>query len=148
MGLYRTPLSAAVSTQPKYPPGNPEAFRRLRILVVDGYPDAAETLAFLLGMDGHDVRTATDGREAITAARVFRPDAVVLDIGLPELDGYQVAKQMRVTEGAREARLVAMTGYAHCEFSARAEAAGFDTFLVKPVTLTTLREALAGSRKA
>jgi CheY-like chemotaxis protein len=97
-------------------------------------------------MDGHDVRTAADGREAITMARVFQPDAVVLDVGLPDMDGYQVAKRMRETEGAREARLVAMTGYAPCEFSARAAAAGFDTFLVKPVTLTTLRKALAGSR--
>lgn len=143
MGTFRIPIPGAENHRPAPTPYRPAATVRLRILVVDDYPDAAETLAFLLQMDGHEVRTATDGAEAIVAAGQFQPDAVVLDIGLPGMDGYEVATRIRATERIRTARLVAMTGYAPYEFRARAKAAGFDEFLVKPVTLTTLRAALA-----
>lgn len=136
------PADSGVSTEAR---NHPPALGSLRILVVDDYPDAAETLAFLLRMDGHEVRTATDGPSALEVADVFRPEAIILDIGLPDMDGYQVATRLRETSAVRTARLVAMTGYAQYAFRARALAAGFDEFLVKPITLTTLREALTGN---
>jgi two-component system CheB/CheR fusion protein len=119
----------------------------LRILIVDDYADAAETLAFLLGMDGHEVRTATDGSEAIAAAAWFHPDVIVLDIGMPGMDGFEVAGRIRGAGSGSTAHLVAMTGYATREFRSRAKSAGFDEFLVKPVTLTSLRDALATYRQ-
>jgi CheY-like chemotaxis protein len=138
MGTFRTP-----ATKPVAPPHLRANSGHLRILVVDDYPDAAETLAFLLGMDGHEVRTATEGSEAIAAATWFHPDVIVLDIGLPGMDGFEVACRIRAGDSGTTAHLVAMTGYATREFRARAKHAGFDEFLVKPVTLTSLREALA-----
>ena len=127
-------------------PQNPApAAIRLRILVVDDYPDAAETLAFLLRLDGHEVHVATDGLEALEKARAVNPDAVLLDIGLPEMDGFQIAARIRTIDGIRATRLIAMTGYASQACRSRAEAVGFNEFMVKPITLARLREALNAS---
>jgi CheY-like chemotaxis protein len=120
---------------------------QLRILVVDDYPDAAEMLAFLLGMDGHEVRTATDGGEAIAAAAWFNPDVILLDISLPGMDGFEVAGRIRAIDNGATVHLIAMTGYASRELRNSAKNAGFDEFLVKPVTLTSLRDALAAYRQ-
>jgi PAS domain S-box-containing protein len=118
------------------------ACRRFRILVVDDNVDSAETMATLLRMEGHEVSTAHDGPKAVEGARRERPDVVLLDLGLPGLNGFQVCKALRA-EGLAGTLVVAMTGYGQQEDRQRAREAGFDAFLVKPVALPVLREILA-----
>ncbi|HYH44950.1 MAG TPA: ATP-binding protein, partial [Thermoanaerobaculia bacterium] len=114
----------------------------LRVLVVDDNADAAETVALLLRMWGYEARTANDGAQAFEVAAELDPEVVLLDIGLPGLDGYEVARRLRA--GAQGgARLVAMTGYGRDEDRRRALEAGFDEHLVKPVEPATLRAVLA-----
>jgi PAS domain S-box-containing protein len=103
-----------------------------RVLVVDDNRDAAESLAKFLALSGHDVRTAHDGKAALEAARAFRPEVVLLDIGLPGMDGYQVARRLREQEGERHAFLAALTGYGQEDDRRRSREAGFDAHLVKP----------------
>jgi PAS domain S-box-containing protein len=121
--------------------------RRRRILVVDDNEDAVDTLAILLELEGHEIRTALDGPAALEIAREFRPDAVLLDIGLPGMDGYEVARRLRGWPETRGAALVAITGYGQLEDKCRAESAGFDHHMVKPVDPNELNRLLAGSFK-
>jgi signal transduction histidine kinase len=114
-----------------------------RVLVVDDNRDAAESIAMLLRLWGHDVRTALDGRSALEAAQTYRPDVVLLDIGLPNVDGYEVAKQLRHQLGDNGLLLVAVTGYGQTEDRRRSAEAGFNRHLVKPVNPAEL-EALFG----
>lgn len=116
----------------------------LRILVVDDNRDSADSLGMLFRLVGHEVRTAHDGLEAIAAADEFRPDAIVLDIGLPKLDGYEVARQIRRLEWSRKTTLIAVTGWGQAEDKERSEEAGFDHHLVKPVDPSALLELLTG----
>jgi signal transduction histidine kinase len=117
--------------------------RPLRILVVDDNQDAAESLALLLGLQGHKVRTAVDGPAALEIARNFHPNVILLDIGLPKMDGYQVARRLREDERMRDVFLAAMTGYGQDEDRRRTRDAGFDCHLVKPVDPETLEDLLA-----
>ncbi len=103
-----------------------------RVLVVDDNVDAAESLAMLLRLSGYDVRTANDGSAALEAARAFHPEAVVLDVGLPGMDGYEVARRLRREPGAEGLLLIALTGYGQEEDQRRSARAGFDHHLVKP----------------
>jgi CheY-like chemotaxis protein len=116
------------------------------VLVVDDNADAAESLAVLLRLEGHEVCTAHDGAAALEAARGFRPEVVVLDIGLPRMDGYQVARRLRAEVGLTEALVVALTGYGQEEDRRRAEQAGFDAHLVKPADPVVLQGLLARKR--
>jgi two-component system CheB/CheR fusion protein len=118
----------------------------LRVLVVDDNVDAAATLAVLLENDGHEVRRAHDGPGALTAADAFRPDAVFLDLGLPGMDGYEVARRLRLRANDSRPLLVAVSGYGRDEDRRRSRMAGFDHHLVKPAELSVLRSALAGRR--
>ena len=104
-----------------------------RILVVDDNADAANTLAELLGIDGHDVITAYSGREALQRAAAFQPRFVFLDIGLPDMTGYEVAAQMRKLAGMDTAVLIALTGYGQARDRELAMDAGFDEHVVKPI---------------
>jgi two-component system CheB/CheR fusion protein len=104
-----------------------------RILVVDDNVDSAEGTALLLELEGHEVRKAFDGPGALETAKIFRPQVVLLDIGLPGLDGYEVARRLREMPGFETTLLAAMTGYGQAEDRARIQAAGFDEHLVKPV---------------
>jgi len=113
-----------------------------RILVVDDHADSAEGLAVLLRLHGHEAVTAGDGVTALDLARTFRPDVVLLDIGLPEMSGYEVAQRMR-DEQAHAVRLVALTGHGHEQDRRRASEAGFDGFLLKPFSVDALASALA-----
>jgi len=121
---------------------NPESPTR-RILIVDDNADAATSLAVLLDLDGHQTRTAFSAADALKLVEDFAPEYVLLDIGLPEMDGYQVARRLR--EGVRGARLVlvALTGYGQSEDRQRASDAGFDAHLVKPVDFGALARLLA-----
>jgi CheY-like chemotaxis protein len=105
--------------------------------------DATESLAMLLRVGGHDVRTAHDGPTALQVAEAFRPEAVLLDIGLPRMDGFEVARRLREAEGTRKALLVALTGYGQEEDRRRSQDAGFDSHLVKPADPTALQDLLA-----
>jgi CheY-like chemotaxis protein len=113
-----------------------------KVLVVDDSVDTADSLAMLLALDGYEVRTAHDGIEALAAARDFRPEVVLMDIGLPGADGYQVAESIRADQALHDVLLIAMTGYGQQEARSRSRAAGFDHHLVKPVDLGELRNLL------
>jgi CheY-like chemotaxis protein len=119
----------------------------LRVLVVEDSVDAAEIMGELLTRWGHEVRVAHDGETALDAARAFRPQVILLDIGLPDTDGYAVAHRLRGEDLGGEL-LVALTGYGEPEDRERAQRAGFDRHLTKPVdpdALLALFEGIAGS---
>jgi CheY-like chemotaxis protein len=116
-----------------------------RVLVVDDNVDAADSLAMLLTLQGHQTQVAYSAKEALTCAEAFSPDVCLLDIGLPQMNGYELAKELRALAGLNNMRLVALTGYGQAEDQRRARAAGFDAHLVKPVDLGKLERALAGS---
>jgi CheY-like chemotaxis protein len=124
----------------------------LRILAVDDNVDLARSLASVLGLWGHTVRTAHDGSAALEVASVFSPEVVLLDLGLPELDGLEVARRLRTTERFA-ALLVSMSGFGQDQTRHRSDEAGFHHHLVKPVDLERLRGLLddwarAGDRAA
>jgi CheY-like chemotaxis protein len=119
-----------------------------RVLVCDDNVDGAESLALMLGLLGHEVRTVHDGPAALATVRNWRPDAVLLDIGLPGMSGYEVARQMRSDPNLRDdLLLVAVTGWGTQDDQRRSAAAGFDQHLTKPVEATAL-ESLLASRRA
>lgn len=118
---------------------------RLRVLVVDDYADAAESLGVLLRSIGHEVAVAEGGLEAIERASALQPQVVLLDIGLPDLDGYEVAKRLRELPETQQAVLIALTGYGQPEDRERSKAAGFDHHLLKPVDLDVLSALLASA---
>ena len=118
---------------------------KLRILVVDDYADAAESLAMLLQTEGHEVETADCGMKAIERAQVFHPQVVLLDIGLPDLDGYEVAKRLRMLPETRDAILIALTGYGQAEDIERSQSAGFNHHLLKPLNFEKLSALLTSS---
>jgi CheY-like chemotaxis protein/two-component sensor histidine kinase len=114
-----------------------------RILVVDDNEDAADCLALLLKMQGHDVRTAHDGLDAVEAAIAFEPDAVLLDIGLPKLNGYEAGARIRALPFGDRVLLVALTGWGRDSDRDRATDAGFDAHLVKPADQLALSALIA-----
>ncbi len=103
------------------------------VLVVDDNVDAADSLALLLERFGLKVSVAYDGRGALDQFALVQPDAVVMDIGLPIMDGYETARHMRAQQGDRTLLIIALTGWGQPEDRKRTEAAGFDHHLVKPV---------------
>src|SRR5436305_1921998 len=103
-----------------------------RILVVDDYQDAAESLCRLLKMHGHEVQAARDGSEAIAAALAQRPEFVLLDLALPGMDGYQLAARLRGEASCRQAVIIAVTGYGRPEDREQSHAAGINHHLLKP----------------
>jgi PAS domain S-box-containing protein len=109
-----------------------------RVLIVDDNLDTARGLSRLLKLLGHDVRVAHDGQEAVEAARAHRPEVVLLDIGLPGIDGYEVVKRLRVDECCRGSVIIAVSGYGQPEDLRRSKEAGFDHHLVKPVDYDAL----------
>jgi PAS domain S-box-containing protein len=116
---------------------------RLRILVVDDNRDSARTMAKILELDGHEVVCVYDGLAVIEQVAADQPEVILLDIGLPGIDGYQVAQQLRQRYPKQEHMLIAVTGYGGELNNARAQLAGFDHYLVKPVNLSALKEMLA-----
>jgi CheY-like chemotaxis protein len=115
----------------------------LRVLIVDDNEDAATALELLLEEAGHSVRAAHTGPAGLAAALEFLPDVMLLDIGLPELDGFEVAKRIRQQAALHNIVLVAMTGYGLEKERQRSQEAGFDHHLVKPVDFGTLEQILA-----
>jgi signal transduction histidine kinase/ActR/RegA family two-component response regulator len=116
---------------------------RHRVLVVDDNRDSADSLATLLRLVGNDVRTAYDGQEALEVAAWYQPDMILLDIGLPVMNGYEVARRLRAEPVYGRPVLTALTGYSSEEDRRRSVAAGFDRHMVKPVDFAELQEVLA-----
>ena len=121
-----------------------KALSGCRILVVDDNKDSADSLGELLGLKGNEVRTAYDGLEAVEVAEAFRPELVLLDIGLPKLNGYEVAGRIREQPWGRDAILVALTGRGQDEDRRRSREAGFNLHVVKPLELAALEKLLVG----
>ena len=115
-----------------------------RILIVDDNVDAAEALAILLTMQGHEVETRADGASGMAAVTTYRPDIILLDIGLPDMDGYEVARQLRESGASEGMTLIAVTGYGSPADRIRSAEAGFDHHLTKPVEADELIRLLAG----
>ena len=120
------------------PAGRGEA-QHSRVLVVDDNVETARALARLLKLLVHDVRTAHDGPSAIDAARDHRPDFVLLDIGLPGMDGYELARRIRSGPSGRDITLIALTGYGQAEDFDRSRDAGFDHHFVKPAEMQAIQ---------
>ena len=118
-----------------------------RCLVIEDHADAAESLALLLRLAGHEAEVAPNGEEGLAKARQFRPDVVLCDIGLPGMDGYTVARALRADSELKSAYLIALTGYGQEEDRRRAVEAGFDAHLTKPADFGTLRQLLAAEGK-
>jgi CheY-like chemotaxis protein len=114
-----------------------------RILVVDDNHDAATTLSELLRLDGHEPHAVFSAEGALEIAQTFSPDVVLLDIGLPKMDGYEVARRLREISFTARPTLIALTGYGQSEDRAKALSAGFDAHLVKPVDFAALEKLLA-----
>jgi CheY-like chemotaxis protein len=117
---------------------------RHRILVVDDNQDGARSLSRLLELQGHECRVAFNGPAAIDLAARFRPDVFLLDIGMPEMSGYEVARRIRALPEHRGATLIAITGWGQEEDRRRSREAGFDLHLVKPITIDALAGVLGG----
>jgi CheY-like chemotaxis protein len=116
-----------------------------RVLVVDDSKDTADSMALILQLEGYQVAVAYDGKGALQAAQVQKPQAVLLDIGLPGMDGYRVARTLRSDPTHERTLLVAITGYGHEDDKRRSREAGFDFHLVKPVDPEQLCQLLAES---
>jgi CheY-like chemotaxis protein len=120
----------------------------LGILVVDDNADATLAMCMLLRSLGHDVRSAADGLEALAVAETFRPDVILLDIGLPGLNGYGVARHIRQQAWGKEMSIVAVTGWGQLDDRRKSMDAGFNLHMVKPVDMSELMNVLASVRHA
>lgn len=117
-----------------------------RVLIVDDNEDAANSLAMILQLGGHQTVPVYSAVDALQRAATFKPEVVLLDIGLPGMNGYEVAQKMRELPGLRDIRLIAVTGYGRADDRLRARDAGFDDHLTKPVEFAILERVLAGIR--
>src|SRR5207248_661819 len=134
-----------VPVEAQGPSGDGEKARSLpkcRILVVDDLRDAADSMAMMLRVMGHDTRTAYDGLEAVQTAAAFQPNVVLLDIGLPKMNGYEAARRIRSEPWGGKVALVALTGWGQEEDKRRSLEAGFDHHLTKPVEAAALEKLL------
>jgi len=109
-----------------------------RVLIADDNKDAADSLGILLEIDGHEVRVAHGGHAALALAQAFRPDFALLDIGMPDLNGYEVATALRKESWGKKIQLIALTGWGEESDRRQSQAAGFDRHLTKPVDLDEL----------
>ena len=137
------PDRSEAETARRQPSASIQSLRPSRILVVDDNVDAAESLAALLERNGHEVHMAHDGMSALDVAEIRQPDAVLLDIGLPGLNGYQVAERLRARPESKSTLLIAVSGYGQEEDLRSSRQAGFDHHLIKPVNVDELIKLLA-----
>jgi PAS domain S-box-containing protein len=142
--IVRLPMLASATPRPEVATreGAKQSAQSGRVLVVDDNADAADSVAILLGAAGYDVRVAYSANSALQTAVEYQPHVVLLDIGLPEMDGYEVAQHLRQHAKLRNTKLIALTGYGQDVDRQRSQESGFDYHLVKPVDSGTLRELL------
>jgi signal transduction histidine kinase/ActR/RegA family two-component response regulator len=146
--IVRLPVVLSV-VRPQADDSQPIRFSgRRRVLVVDDNRDAADSLAMILQVKGNESLAAHDGLEAIKQAAVFRPDVILLDIGMPGLNGYDTARRIRAQPWGKNVHLVALTGWGQDEDRRRSQEAGFDEHIVKPINAATLEKLLASSKAA
>jgi CheY-like chemotaxis protein len=143
--IVRLPLADAVEVSAATASADAVHKVSRRILVVDDNRDAAEMMTLLLGTLGAEISVVHDGQAALGALKTYRPSVVLLDLGLPGMDGYEVARRMRAEPEGRAATLIALTGWGQEEDRRRSKEAGIDHHLVKPVDLTALHQLLAAS---
>jgi CheY-like chemotaxis protein len=123
----------------------PEAAAKRRVLVVEDNLDAVHSMAMLIKTMGHEVRFAINGFAALEVAREFRPEVILLDIGLPDFKGYDIARQLKWEPGLEQTRMIAISGHSEDEMRQRAMDAGCEDLLVKPLNPATMEELLAAS---
>ncbi len=146
--VARLPLISAqrlTEPEPARIPAASEARTRHRVLIVDDNLDSSSLMAVVFEHWGHEVQTAENGTRALELLKSFSPDVAYVDIGLPDIDGYEVARRSRATPDLKSVRLVALTGYGTAVDRQRALDAGFDEHLVKPVDADILAQALAAA---
>jgi PAS domain S-box-containing protein len=144
--VVRLPVLTQRTNEPEAPRAKPSAdSRKLRVLVVDDSKDSAQSIKILLEISGHEVRTVHDGYAALEVYRTDRPDAVLLDVGLPGLTGYEVARQLRREQGDHRPLIVAVSGFGQEEDKRHAHEAGFDFHMTKPVDPTKLVALIASA---
>lgn len=138
--VVQLPVETRVDVVPQPPDGrhSQRLVDRFRVLIVDDHPFAADSLARLMRANGQDARTARDGESALELLEEFRPEWILLDIGLPGIDGHEVCRRIRRMPGGEQARIVAITGWGREEDRNQSKAAGFDHHLVKPVDFAEL----------
>ena len=148
--IVKLPLHvpATTSKAPHTPTSRRPSYRPLRCLVVEDNIDAANMLKVALGLEGHEVRLAFDGPDAIQAAALFQPEAIVLDLGLPRMNGYDAARAIRQLPGLANVLIIAATGYGQEADRQKSRDAGIDEHLVKPIELEALLRALSEGRTA
>jgi CheY-like chemotaxis protein len=123
-------------------PAEANGHQRVRILLVEDYEDAAQSMAMLLKLHDYQVDIVRDGAQAIAAALLQRPDAILLDIGLPGVNGYQVASTLRQEASCKDTLIIAVSGYGQAEDQRRSREAGIDHHLLKPIDSEVLLELL------
>ena len=142
--IVRLPVHSSAHERPVDPDSIVRApARALKVLVMEDNPDVARSIARLLAVAGHDVRVAQDGESGVSEAREFAPDAILVDIGLPVMDGLQVAMRIRQEPGLSNVLLIALTGYGRDTDRQAARDVGFDYYLAKPVDFKTIESTLA-----
>jgi signal transduction histidine kinase/ActR/RegA family two-component response regulator len=142
----RLPAAATRATDPDVAPNLPTDGTRLKVAVVDDHPDVASSLAILMGLMGHEVRVAHDGEAAVRLAEDFRPQAMLVDLGMAGMDGYEACRRIRTEAWGRGIRMIAVTGWGQEADRRRSAMAGFDDHLVKPVHPETLAKLLRDVR--
>jgi PAS domain S-box-containing protein len=145
--VVKLPITAAPASRSPTSTGTPSeraAGTRKRILIVDDNADGADSLGRLLAFLGHETAMVYDGQAALDRAAAFAPDVVLLDLGMPGVDGFEACRRLRAVDSAHRPRIVAMTGWGREEDRARTAAAGFDGHFVKPVDLAALARLLGG----
>ena len=143
----RLPLQAGLETAAQIARAESLPQPGRRVLIVDDDRDVADGLRAALEIHTHEVAVAHNGPEALAAARLFKPDVVFCDIGLPGMNGYEVARAFRADGAFRSTVLVALSGYAQSEDLAKASAAGFDQHLAKPPNIEKIKRICAGARE-
>jgi DNA-binding response OmpR family regulator len=121
----------------------PQPVEPRRVLLVEDHVDSARSISRLLRLFGYDVRVETDGLDAVRAAERFKPTAALIDLSIPSLDGFEVAQRLRASRATHDSLLIAMTGWSTDEHETRAREAGFDSHLVKPISVEALIGALS-----
>ncbi|HXU04270.1 MAG TPA: response regulator, partial [Polyangia bacterium] len=144
--VVRLPLEGNVTAGAAAPVSTNVPRQQRRMLVIEDEPDIAMAMRLVLEMAGHQVAIARNGPDGLATARAFKPEVVLCDIGLPGMDGYEVARRIRADETLRASFLVALSGYAQVDDVAAARAAGFDEHLAKPASLEKVQRVLASIR--